>query len=129
MINTKKATSNMKKKVVSICLILGISALTFTGAHIVKRENGYKSFAKEFVEATYEDDNSLYLGYNNNEFLLPNYSESTLITRGKYLKNEIEQKGILYCELLDEYYTEKGSPIAIIDTFLNGGKTRRTISC
>ena len=54
---------------------------------------------------------------------MPNFKECTTISRGKYLKDEIEERGILYCELLDEYYTLNGAPIAIIDTYLDEGKT------
>ena len=117
---------NNKKtiKAISIALALGVGAGLFaTGAVITKREFGYKTIAREFVEQAYiAEENTLYLSEDNNTCLLPNYKECTTITRGRYLQNEIEKKGILYCEILDEYYTKNASPIAIIDTSLSEGK-------
>ena len=116
----KNGMKELYVAVATLCLTAGISYAALTGAHIVERENRYKSVAKDFVEVTYEqEDNSLFLGENNDGCILPEYSSETTISRGRYLKKEIEKKGVLYCEFLDEYYTPTGSPIAIIDTCLS----------
>ena len=123
-----KKSMKMKGLLIGIG-ILSITAAAGTAAFIADREAEYQSLAKEFVESKFiEEEKSVYLGDTNDEYLLPKYQECTTITRGKYIAQEMEKREILYCELLDEYYTPDGSPIVIIDTSLSDGKAfmRRT---
>jgi hypothetical protein len=101
-----------------VALCIGLAG--FTCAKQIDRENGYKSVAKDFIMKTYEsEDNSLFLGEYNDDYVLPKYQEETIVSLGKYIEQEIEDQGILYCEFLDEYYTKNGMPIALIDTYLS----------
>lgn len=102
--------------------LMGLSTLggVFCVGKILNKKTEYKSLAKEFVERTYEsEDNSLFLGEYNNTYYSKDYNSEQTITYGKYIEEEIEDRGILYCEFLDEYYTKNGMPIALIDTYLS----------
>lgn len=126
---TKTKKTNKMKSILIGLGILAITASAGTATVIANREAKYQSLAKEFVESKFiEEEKSVYLGDTNDEYLLPKYEECTTITRGKYIAQEMERREILYCELLDEYYTPDGSPIVIIDTSLSDGKAymRRT---
>ena len=49
-----------------------------------------------------------------------------MISRGRYIYEEITSRDILYCELLDEFYTKEGKPIAFIDTMDEEGNVIAT---
>lgn len=105
--------------------VFAITALSMVGGVVcidkmLDKNIEYRSLAKEFVERTYEsEDNSLFLGEYNDAYYLPEYKSEQTITYGEYIREEIEDRGILYCEFLDEYYTKNGMPIALIDTYLS----------
>ena len=117
-------SNNTKSKLITGAVV-AITALSMVGGcfcvgKILDQNVEYKSIAKEFVEQTYqEEDNSLFLGEYNNSYLASEYKSEKTITYGEYIQEEIENRGILYCEFLDEYYTKNGMPIALIDTYLS----------
>lgn len=114
----EKTGAKVTASAVSICLALGlgIGCLAFGGHYLYEREQGFKQEAVAFVDQTLRQDNTLYLDDANNDYELPEYKKETMISRGKYIYEEITSRDILYCELLDEFYTKEGKPIAFIDT-------------
>ena len=118
-IEKKHKKTNAKKVVatISLCALLGLGIGVGTGAYLVyqERETNYKEAASEFVKYTMREDNTLYLSQGNNDYAVPKYKKYTTITRGEYILEEIENRDILYCEFLDEFYTKDGRPIAFIN--------------
>ena len=119
-----KTAAKKTAQFLSICVALGITIGAATGAVIVRneREERYKKAAVEFVDHTLQSDNTLYLDEETNDYALPKYKRNTRITRGEYIVDEIENRDILYCEFLDQYYTKDGKPLAFIDEYDEQGR-------
>ena len=112
--NKKKKNTGGKvaKRVVSAVLVLSLAA----GSVYV-----YKEIRKKMEQTAAEERaNSIASMYqvgnvcNLDEHIYSSKNYDTKICDGQTLVNTLNEKGIQYCEILDEYYTKDGRNIAIV---------------
>ena len=118
MEKSKTKANRVKSACLSILVGAGIGLGLYAGTAatltVMNREDNYIREARAFVAESTDANNIISVDITNNDYVLPEYNESTLLTRGRYLSDVLKESDVFYVKFNNKFYTKNADCLAFV---------------